>query len=222
MYVIPQPDRILLAQDIKFVSGAICGKVLDVGAGAFNRYGGLFASESYVRVDIITAPNIDVVADVHSLPFPNNSFPAVVSTQVIEHVREPLLVVEEMLRVLVPGGILLITAPQMNELHEEPFDYWRYTRYGLRQLVESKGGEVINTIQRGGVMAVLAQIIIRYLIDRFRVYDMTTPSWVKGGVFIAGSLITRLSLWLDKRMHSVAARKHSLGWLILARKRNLK
>jgi ubiquinone/menaquinone biosynthesis C-methylase UbiE len=64
---------------------------------------------------------------------------AVLSTQVLEHVADPLSVLAEFFRVLKPDGRLWLTAPFVWYLHEEPYDYYRFTSHGLRFLLERAG-----------------------------------------------------------------------------------
>ena len=73
------------------------------------------------------------------LPFGDRSFETVFSSQVLEHVPEPWRMVEDMARVLKPGGHLILTAPHIWGLHEVPHDYFRFTSYGLQHLARRAG-----------------------------------------------------------------------------------
>lgn len=74
----------------------------------------------------------------------SDSFDAVLSTQVLEHVGDPSLYLAEALRVLRPGGRLLITTHGMMVLHRDPVDYWRWTSDGLRHALEQAGFSVLH------------------------------------------------------------------------------
>ena len=63
------------------------------------------------------------------LPFPDGSFDTFISTDVLEHIREPVIAWSEMAWVLRPGGKLIVSVPFPYSLHEEPHDYHRHTRY---------------------------------------------------------------------------------------------
>jgi SAM-dependent methyltransferase len=81
----------------------------------------------------------------------------VLCTQVIEHVRDPQSLLRESARVLRVGGHLILSAPLMNVVHEPPYDYFRFTPYGLRLLFENAGFEVVCIRHQGGGWAMLGQ-----------------------------------------------------------------
>ncbi len=142
MYIF-QLERELLRKQVKtYGDKYVSGKVLNVGSGTSERYSFQNNASEYVRMDIAPGPNIDVVGRAEEIPFPDDSFDTVVSTQVFEHVENPELAAAEVIRVLAKGGRLLITVPQWNELHEEPHDYWRYTKFGLQTLFERHGSKL--------------------------------------------------------------------------------
>lgn len=102
----------------------------------------------------------DVYADCQTLPFQNSSFDTVICTQVLEHVPEPHRTICEIARVLRPGGVLILTAPMLWPLHEEPYDYFRYTIHGLRRLLTSAGLVLLREIQRGHHASALGQAFL--------------------------------------------------------------
>ena len=122
------------------------GVVLDIGCG-HKPYAALFQCERYVGLDLPSSVARSRVVDVYAsglaLPFADSTFESVVSSEVLEHVPQPATLLGEIRRVLKPGGHLLLTTPQTWGLHEEPHDYFRYTRYGLTALATSVGLEVI-------------------------------------------------------------------------------
>ena len=85
-----------------------------------------------------------------SLPFRDGCFDTVVSFQVLEHVPEPARMVQEIGRVLRPGGHLILTAPHMWGIHEEPNDYFRFTGFGLAHLSRAAGLRVIRVSAMAG------------------------------------------------------------------------
>jgi len=194
--VIFQPDRYLLNRQIKEVSSYIKGQVLDVGAGELNRYSGHFKCEKYIRMDIRKRDGIDVVGSANNIPFPDNIFDSVVCTQVFEHLESPEKSAKEIYRILKPGGHLLVTVPQMNELHEEPNDFFRYTKFGLVSLFGKIGFEVVVQSQRGGFFATVSQIKIRYLIDRLSLYKRPFLGKILAPpcLFMAGDLYLQIVL----------------------------
>lgn len=214
MYIF-QPERYLLRQQIKALAGHIVGRVLDIGAGERNRYGDLFSVSEYVTMDIKPGPNVAIVGDIEAIPADANSFDSVVCTQVLEHVPHPVRAIQEVYRVLRPGGHILVTIPQTNELHEEPHDFFRYTCFGIERLFADAGFGLVKKMQRGGFFSTRAQMNIRYCIDRFSLYQRPFLAVVAG---VVAAFYGRLMLWLDSHDQSIANRKHAIGWSYVFRK----
>ncbi|WP_299926457.1 class I SAM-dependent methyltransferase [uncultured Nocardioides sp.] len=122
--------------------------VLDVGAGEAP-YRELFAAHDYRTTDwngsfYTPVTPVDHVAPAHDLPLADGSVDAVVCTQVLEHLAEPVAALHEFRRVLRPAGSLVVTVPLTWYLHEVPHDYYRYTPYGLRHVLEKAGFEAVD------------------------------------------------------------------------------
>lgn len=215
MTYIYHPSRILLQDQIKKYGTYVRGKVLDAGSGSYSRYKHLLKCDSIVRMDIAQGPNVDVVGRAERLPFGDDEFDAVLSTQVFEHLEYPEKAASEISRVLKPGGFLLITVPQWNELHEEPHDYWRFTCFGLKSLFERNGFLTVAYDQYGGFFSTCAQMGMRYLIDRFELYRRFWGRLASIIFHIWGTL----AIWLDKLDHSKANRKHTIGWVFVFKKK---
>lgn len=136
------------------------GRVLDLGCGNRPYRSMLVNVAEYVAYDIDrNGSRPEIVGIAQRLPFQDATFDGILSTQVIEHVCEPWVMIEEIGRVLRPGGILLLSAPQSWRLHEVPHDYFRYTSYGLRHLIERAGMTVLEIINQGGVWAQIGQTL---------------------------------------------------------------
>lgn len=109
--------------------------VLDIGAGhvaSNHSYTKFFPNRHTVDVDAKRQP--DTIGDIHSLPFPDQSYETLLCTEVLEHCHTPVVAVKEMARVLKPGGKLILTTRFVYPLHDVPNDYFRFTKYGLRRL----------------------------------------------------------------------------------------
>ena len=124
-------------------SGAHSGaRVLDLGAGD-GRYKALFAGARYEATDFGKLDklygDLDVVADLVALPIAPAAYDLLVCTQVMEHLPDPAAALRQMHAALRPGGTLWLTAPLYFEEHEQPYDFYRYTRFGLRHLFEQAG-----------------------------------------------------------------------------------
>lgn len=211
-----KPDRYLLRRQIKQYSHHIKGYTIDIGAGGFSRYEDLFICDKYIKMDIFKGENIDVVGSADKIPFNNDSFDSIISTQVLEHLKYPEKSIQEMNRVLKKGGICLLTAPQFNELHSEPHDYFRYTKYGLIELFERNNFDVVEYSQIGGYNVVVAQIKIRYLLDRFNLHRHKILGKIANYLF---KIYGHFQIWLDRRDTSMANRKHTIGWVFVAKKK---
>jgi SAM-dependent methyltransferase len=138
-------------------------RVLDAGAGD-SPYRELFAHCDYVAADWAASPHpgarqADVIARLDDLPLDDASFDGVLCTQVLEHVDDPAAVLSELRRVMRPGGRIWLTVPFVGELHEEPYDFFRYTSHGLRSLAERSGLEVLGVEPLGGYFTALAQVV---------------------------------------------------------------
>jgi len=155
-----------IAADLAEIAGGITGHLLDLGCGA-KPYRKVFSKvSSYVGIDLpatISANHMEKRADVYGeigrLPFCDACFDAVLSTQVLEHVPVPATVVLEAARVLRPGGTILLTIPFVAAEHEEPHDYFRFTRYGMQSLLEQNGFEAVAVKKQFGFWSMVGEMI---------------------------------------------------------------
>jgi len=129
--------------------------VLDAGAGE-GRFYDEFAHTRYIAIDLAIGDEtwdytrLDAVSELTEIPFAADTFDAVLCTQVLEHVPEPYLVLAELCRVLKPAGRLYLSCPQSWHQHQKPHDYFRYTSFGLRYLLDKAGYEVTELTPMGG------------------------------------------------------------------------
>lgn len=136
--------------------------VLDLGG---NRIGkrGFFDIERFgfrvVYANLSTAKKPDVQADAACLPFSGDRFDAVICSELLEHVPDPIAVLVEINRVLMPGGTALICVPFMNKIHGDPYDYGRYTDYYWRENLGRNGFGGIMIERQGGFWSVLSDML---------------------------------------------------------------
>ena len=165
--------RRLLRQAVSERAHYAQGWLLDLGCGG-QPYRDVFNHvERYIGLDLPPNRRVDVHGDGVALPFKDAVFDTVLCNEVLEHVPEPARLMAEVARVLKPGGVLLLTTPQTWGLHMEPYDFYRYTKYGLRYLAEKSGLEVIEVAPTCGLWATLAQrfadtVIYTYAVGRSR------------------------------------------------------
>lgn len=149
-----------LRREIALRAPACHGLLLDIGCG-YQPYRALFtAIDRYIAMDrgTVTAP--DLCGDGLALPFGDAVFDTVICNQVLEHVPDPARLLCEAARVLKPGGHLLLTTPQTWGLHLEPYDFYRYTKYGLAHLGRQAGFDVLEVVPTTGLAATVAQRIV--------------------------------------------------------------
>lgn len=212
--VIPQPERILLREQIKKYGHYLCGVVLDVGAGNFKRYQDLLKFDKYIALDNNSENQPDILASAEQIPLGDESVDSVICTQVLGDLENFEQALREFYRLLKPGGVVLLTESLMAELHDEPRDFWRFTDFALDFLFKKAGFEVMKIEQRGGFFSVIAQLRMRYLIDRFNLYS----KWWARLFNPFFRIYCAWAIFLDKLDKSRANRKHSLGWCVVARK----
>ncbi len=146
------------------------GLVLDAGAGE-GRHKGLVKNRKYIAIDAAWGDekwnysNLDVIGDLAKLPFSSGIFDCILCIQVLEHVKEPQKVLNELFRTIKQGGFICLTAPQGAGVHQPPNDYFRYTNYGLTYLLEKAGFEIIELRPICGYFG--------YLANRFTVFPKT-------------------------------------------------
>lgn len=180
------------------------GDLLDVGCGRKPYKDTYFSgATSYVGLDFATPTNQpDVVGSALDIPFEDGCFDTVVSTEVLEHVPDPLRALREMFRITKPGGHLILTTPMYWPRHEIPHDYFRYPYDGLLHLLQESGYETVRMFNRGNAYAFLGQVVQHAL-----------PVFIRPRFLIA--LSNRFFLFCD-RHHAFDV--VTLGWTILAKR----
>lgn len=130
------------------------GTILDVGCGR-KPYRSVFQRATrHVGIDLAGSMHgnkeVDIFASAMTLPFAPESFDAILCTEVLEHTSDPATAVEELARVVRKNGYVMITVPLLESLHEEPYDYFRFTKHGLAKLVVNTELEIIQLLPLGG------------------------------------------------------------------------
>ncbi|HEX9639745.1 MAG TPA: class I SAM-dependent methyltransferase [Candidatus Krumholzibacteria bacterium] len=126
---------------VKRNAARIHAPVLEVGSCNVNGSVRSFCQEPYTGIDIVSGPGVDQVVAEGPLPFEDESFQTVISTEMLEHALDPVSSLREMVRVLKPGGVLLVTARGNGFFHHNPPDRWRVMPGTLREWSERLGLE---------------------------------------------------------------------------------
>lgn len=189
------------------------GRLIDIGCGE-KPYRTQFAAfiDEHVGVDHPDSPHalnhVDVLAVADSIPLPDAEFDTALLSEVLEHLEDPLASLREAHRLLRPGGHLILTTPFIWVLHEEPRDFYRYSPFGLRWLLEQAGFEVVQVTPLGGQWSTLA-LLLSYSLRESRV-----PSRIAAA--LSGSM-QQLALRLEgRKVRAWMAYNH----LAIARKRD--
>ena len=198
-----------------YASKYLNGRMIDIGCGV-KPYKDLLAPyvTEHIGVDhentLHDKSNIDLFGTAYEIPAESGSFNSAICTSVLEHLEEPELALHECHRVLNPGGIAIYSVPFIWHLHEEPRDFYRFTKYGLRYLFQKTGFEVLELKALSGFWVTFGQLFV-YNIWRL---NRGPLRWF-GIVAAVGLTIQAIAYLLDKVdktsqwtwMYMVVARK---------------
>lgn len=172
--------------------------------------------KEYHSLDVeARAPGVDFIADVGDMTGVKSArYDTVLCTEVMEHLPRPERLLREVDRVLKPGGHLILTVPYLCRLHEEPFDFYRYTRYGLQHLLEGEGLRVLEITPTGSVLSFLGHQFSTIVVG---------GAWhvpiVRHALFYLNAAVSTVPCyWLDQRLGS--RDKFPLGYVAMAVKEN--
>lgn len=190
------------------------GRLLDIGC-ATKPYKEMFEPFilEYIGLDhqgtIHNRQEIDIYGCATNIPQENNSYDTVFCGTVLEHIEEPGKAISEMNRVLKENGIVILTAPFFWHLHEEPRDFYRFTKYGLRYLFEKNGFSIVELQAFSGFYVTFLQELVYYM-QRFK----------RGRIFssvitVFGSIIQAVAYLLNKHDKS---ENFTCLYLVVARK----
>jgi SAM-dependent methyltransferase len=169
------------------------GDVLDVGGWDFyltaRRKG--VACKSWTtlesdptRLPEVKAPEFTAVhGDGCAMTFADASYDTVLSIQVLEHVFEPLKMVDEMARVLRPGGTALFLIPQTSTMHLTPHYYGNFSRYWIQHAMARAGLEIVEHHTLGGVWSSMASHQFYFFLQAARAYGMSDPAIKRSPLF---------------------------------------
>ncbi|MBI2112758.1 class I SAM-dependent methyltransferase [Candidatus Woesearchaeota archaeon] len=198
------------------------GEILDLGCGN-GEYSFLMAQEKANNVTALDSSpelqgeiqkvlhdkkifNISVAhGDAHHLPFKENMFDAVFCNTVLEHVENPQQVISEIFRVLKPEGTAIISIPFLQEIHADPYDFQRYTPFGLKNILERQGFLIKKMHSDYGVLSTLEYLLLGGIVWRVRRgFWKNFPlgylySLVLGSLFLLFKIVHLLFYYLQKQ-----------------------
>ncbi len=145
------------------------GTLVDIGCGV-KPYKSIFASyvDKHIGIDLEQSPHgsfyVDVIANAYDTTLKESSCDLILCSEVLEHLEEPGKALCEMNRILKKKGIIILTVPFFWHIHEAPKDFYRYSEYGLRYLVEQAGFEIVELKPLTGFIATFSQLLIYFLL----------------------------------------------------------
>lgn len=158
----------------------------------------------------------DIVADLNELlPIDSEVADTVISLSVMEHLREPQTMLNEAYRILKPGGVMILQVPFQWMVHESPYDFFRYTPYGLEYLLKKARFIDITVTPQSGYFTMLIMKMnyfsLRFvrgpILLRLSIKALLVPFWT------LGQLVAPL---LDKLDRNWA--EETTGFLVTAKK----
>lgn len=204
----------------RVIAGNAAGKLLDLGCGEVPMY--LFYKdkvESVFCVDWSSSfhaiSHIDLECDLNEeIPIESNAYDTIVCTDVLEHIARPLQLMEEIGRLLKKDGKLILGVPFYYSLHEEPHDYYRYTRYALEMFCKEAGLTVIELTPYGGAPEILVDVT-------YKTWDFLNLPMKKFFMKSFGGFSRfLLSRKVTRKISNLSAKRFPLGYVLVAQKRS--
>ena len=187
-------DRELKQCAVSYLSG----RLIDIGCGT-KPYKNLLSPyvTEHVGVDheatFHEKSHVDIFGTAYQIPVEEASFDCAICTAVLEHLEEPELALRECHRVLKDGGVAIYSVPFIWHIHEEPRDFYRFSKYGLQYLLEKVGFEILELKALSGFWVTFGQLFV------YNVYRLNRGPlcWLRiiDGV---GLLIQAIAYGLDK------------------------
>lgn len=149
----------------RYAATYLKGRLIDIGCGT-KPYKDLLAPyvTQHIGVDHQDTKHdrsaIDLFGTAYEIPAEDKSFDSAICNAVLEHLEEPELAIRECYRVLKPNGTAIYTVPFIWHLHEEPRDFYRYSKYGLKYLFEKVGFEILEIKALSGFWVTFGQLFV--------------------------------------------------------------
>lgn len=199
-----------LYQNISELILSLNGKLLDIGCGT-KPYKNISNVDEYIGLEIDDEGNrlhqfADVFYDGKTIPFQDKEFDSILSNQVFEHVFNPNNFLREVNRITKIGGLFLITVPFVWDEHEQPFDYARYSSFGLKHILSENGFEIVELRKSNNGIEVIFQLINDYIykitLSKNVYFNLITTLILMAPINIVGLILSKIlpkndDLYLD-------------------------
>lgn len=153
--------------------------------------------------------HVDIYADLNCpTGIAPSSFDTIISSSVLEHIWKHDIFWDEMVRTTRPGGHIILSVPFVYWLHEEPHDYFRWTRHALHKACEECGLTIVHLAPYGGGPDVLADLLVRAVGG----VSMTIAGWL---ATIGAKALSRPAI---RRIGAQHRERLPLGYILVARK----
>ncbi len=168
-----------------------------------------------INIDIFAFDNVDIVADAGDLPIESNKVDLVLNMAMLEHVSKPEQVVEEMLRILKPGGKTLSYVPFMVPYHAAPHDFHRWSESGLKNLF--KDYDIVEIGVGSGPTSGMLYVLLEWMSMVLSFGNRKVHDLIFLALMVVSAPVKLLDILLIKHPN---ARKIASGFYVLARKKN--
>ncbi len=205
-------DRLLKKTASKYIHGSL----IDIGCGT-KPYQELLKSfvDQHIGLDyensLHSGDKVDLFGTAYAIPVPDASFDSALCTSVLEHLEEPEQGLRECYRVLKPEGIAIYSVPFIWHLHEEPRDFYRFSKYGLDYLFKKVGFEVVDIKALSGFWVTFGQLLV-YNLYRFNIGPLR---WFRI-IDAIGLILQGVAYVLD---HFDRSEQWTWAYMIVARKK---
>lgn len=193
----------------------ISGSLVDIGCGT-KPYRDLLSGfvSTHTGIDypgtLHDKSNIDIFCTAYNIPIMTGSFDSAICTATLEHLEEPEMAIRECFRVLKSGGYAIYSVPFIWHLHEEPRDFFRFSKYGLDYLFKKTGFDVVEIKALSGFWVTFGQLFVYYLyrINKGPIrwlHLLDIPGWIIQGFSLILDKLDKAERWTW--MYMVIARK---------------
>jgi SAM-dependent methyltransferase len=194
------------------------GRLLDMGCGKVPLYAAYRDHVSDVQCidwsNSLHGPkHLDRTCDLTGpIPYDAGAFDTIILSDVLEHLPEPINCWREMNRLLANGGKVLLNVPFYYPLHEEPFDFYRYTEFALHRFAESSHFEVVELVPLGGALDIFADVAGKLL-------AAARLGWIARAIQSLAGSFGRTNV--GRRVRHKTAKKFPLGYFMIVRKKGI-